>query len=803
MGIQALRLMVSVSAAIAGGCIAFHYPLAQPLAIIGFALVAVLVFFRPWCWPILIPGALPLIGLAPWTGWLSFEELDLLALATAAGGYANWAAFAPREGTRPVSKTLVALAGLMAVSLLISMFRGFADAGGFSFGWFQGYDGPMNSVRIAKSFFLALLLLPLLNHLRQQNEARLTRHLGLGLAVGLGSASLAAIWERLAFTDLLNFSSDYRSTALFWEMHVGGAALDGWLVLTLPFAIWELKTARSAARAIPAFVLVAIAAYASLTTFSRGVYLALIIALPLLAWLLHKQEKSFAATSKTTRFGALRWIISVVVLAILALFVFHGSGYRGLLALLGIVMASTAIPSAVRTTPRAKVLVAITSGGLLGVGLVALASVIPKGPYVLYAALFGLTLAALHFPARPGRRGPLPLALISFSALAVAAANVAWHWGGAGAAVGMLYALAILIALLVWAGLSAKPLWPNDIRWQATLLTVGLATCGVIAIFSGGAYMGDRFSTSEADTEHRVAHWRNTLDMLRSPSDFMFGKGLGRFPANYFFSIPDSAFPGTYKLGRQDNNGFLTITGGNHPISFGDLFRVSQRLDISVHGPFELGLRVRAKRDVTIHAEVCEKHLLYVARCVIRNVRVKATNNQWENLQIQLRGPLLGADSPYIPRLKMFSIGIESQAGVADLDDLVLTEAGSQNLLANADFSTEMRRWFFSSDRDHLPWHAKNMQLNTLFDQGLLGLVATTLLLAVALWRLNVGRYAHNALAPYITASLVGFLVVGLFDSLTDVPRVAFVYYLLILYSIAQTGSPKQKLTSAGLKGRH
>ena len=45
--------------------------------------------------------------------------------------------------------------------------------------------------------------------------------------LGLAGAALATVWERTAFTGLLNFSSDYRATALFWEMHVGGTALDG------------------------------------------------------------------------------------------------------------------------------------------------------------------------------------------------------------------------------------------------------------------------------------------------------------------------------------------------------------------------------------------------------------------------------------------------------------------------------------------------------------------------------------------------------------------------------------------------
>ena len=60
---------------------------------------------------------------------------------------------------------------------------------------------------------------------------------------GLGGAALSVLWERLAFTDLLNFSSDYRVTGLFWEMHIGGAALDGFLALTVPFVARDLVRA--------------------------------------------------------------------------------------------------------------------------------------------------------------------------------------------------------------------------------------------------------------------------------------------------------------------------------------------------------------------------------------------------------------------------------------------------------------------------------------------------------------------------------------------------------------------------------
>jgi len=39
-------------------------------------------------------------------------------------------------------------------------------------------------------------------------------------------------------------------------------------------------------------------------------------------------------------------------------------------------------------------------------------------------------------------------------------------------------------------------------------------------------------------------------------------------------------------------------------------------------------------------------------------------------------------------------------------------------------------------------------------------------------------------LSPAIAGSLLGFAVVGLFDSLLDVPRLAALYYLLVLVAL-------------------
>jgi O-antigen ligase len=91
-----------------------------------------------------------------------------------------------------------------------------------------------------------------------------------------------------------------------------------------------------------------------------------------------------------------------------------------------------------------------------------------------------------------------------------------------------------------------------------------------------------------------------------------------------------------------------------------------------------------------------------------------------------------------------------------------------------------------------MPWHAKNMAVHLLFEQGALGLAAWLLLAAAALWRVTVGAARHHALAPALAGALVGVLTVGLVDSLLDMPRVAFLTLLIMAIALAlpKSGPP-------------
>ena len=124
-----------------------------------------------------IPALLPVTGFATWSGWFAFEELDLLILGAAAGGYASLAVrtrFADEPGPEGPHFSLLTRAMLagFALSCIVATYRGIAEAGGFMFDWVGTYHSPMNTLRLAKSYAMALLLWPLLRSAWRANERR-------------------------------------------------------------------------------------------------------------------------------------------------------------------------------------------------------------------------------------------------------------------------------------------------------------------------------------------------------------------------------------------------------------------------------------------------------------------------------------------------------------------------------------------------------------------------------------------------------------------------------------------------------
>jgi hypothetical protein len=239
----------------------------------------------PRAWLVVVPAALPAASFAPWTGWIGVDEFDLLLLATLAAGYAR---LAWRDAERAPALAWPARAAVVALlaTSLIGLVRGWIDAGAAPLGWFQGYTEPLNSLRVAKSVLFVLALLPLVRAAAQAGHEAAFKRLALGVLVGAAVVVLAVLWERTAYSSLFDMTRPYRTTALFWEMHVGGAAIDAYVVLATPFVVWALWAAPNRWAWAGAALFALCWAYAGLTTFARGAYLGAAVALLVLGLLL-------------------------------------------------------------------------------------------------------------------------------------------------------------------------------------------------------------------------------------------------------------------------------------------------------------------------------------------------------------------------------------------------------------------------------------------------------------------------------------------------------------------------------------
>ena len=792
----------------AGFYLAQAYPIAPALAITAFTLWSVAVYTRPSLWLFAVPALLPVVGFASWTGWIMFEEFDLVVLGAAAGAYAN-AAWLPAErdpshrSSASLSLVSVILLALFLASSSVALWRGIAASGGWQFGLYQNYDDPMNSVRLFKSFALVLLVTPLLRFELKRSAVETMDRLAAGIMVGLAAASLFVLWERAAFTGLLDFSADYRATGPFWEMHVGGAALDGFLALSLPFALRELMRKSSPGHLVFAMGVVAAAGYACLATFSRGVYIAVPLSLGLLALLDLRQRHAFAKRVAWTVVG--KGLVLTGLLAIGAFVVFRAGGYRASLAALLVMTLALPIEAVVRKTRWPVRMLALILAAFLGAVGWIVASLIAKGPYLVFAAVFFLCIASLW----RARAGAAPrsagiatvLSLTSFFWLAIAACHVAGHWGGNGALRDCAIVMSLPVVLTLWSGAAAKPLWPAAARTQLVMAGFAAGIVACVAVFSAGAYMGGRFASTKGDLEGREAHWRAAAAMLNGPDDWLLGKGLGRFPGTFFFAAPNAEFPGGEHLNTKDGRTFLTIAGPHVKyLDFGNWFRVSQRVRPEPGARYTVLLDARVRQGIGVQLEICEKHLLYNAGCESKIVTIPHAEGQWQKIVAPLGDSGIYGSPWYAPRLAFFSIAVANPGEAIDVARVALIGPDGADLLVNGNFARHTARWFFTSDKYHLPWHVKNIALHVLFDQGAIGLSLFAALVAGALLRLVWGGAHRHPDAPFFAASLVGFIVVGAFDSLLDVPRVAFLFYLVLVASLMMRNPRSERNASRSVR---
>ncbi len=250
----------------------------QP-ALLGLLLAgqAALVWYRPPLLLVVVPAALALFDLAPWSGRFFFDEFDLLLLTSVAVVYVR---LPPSPRQTKGDKPFCALAALLGLSYAIAAARGLWPWQMPEADTFSHYYSPYNALRIAKGAIWAFLLYGLLGRMAAAGHD-VRRLFAWGLVVGLAGTVAVIVWERLAFPGLFNFTDVYRVTGPFSQMHIGGADIETYLTLSAPFLVVLLfEKHRWTTRLIGTALLVG-ATYGVMVTFSRIGYAAYAIALAL------------------------------------------------------------------------------------------------------------------------------------------------------------------------------------------------------------------------------------------------------------------------------------------------------------------------------------------------------------------------------------------------------------------------------------------------------------------------------------------------------------------------------------------
>ena len=567
-------------------------------------------------------------------------------------------------------------------------------------------------------------------------------------------------------------------------MHTGGAALDGYLALSIPFVASWLLMRQTRLRTGAAIILLALGAYAGLTTFSRGLYAAYAVAALIIAsFLINTALKK----SSVNWWRCLGGSIFAALIVYGLVDVFASSGYRGLAAALILLLAAAVL--AARTIPwkllPATLLCAIAIEIVFGAVLSFNDSStgIVKPPYLLFM------LSSLTFGAAAGARGRAasPL-LIAFCCLALSTTWVAVHWGGPKALAPIGLIVIIAVALVVWNATAGVNRWQVD-RSSLAMVAAGAVVLALVIPISGSYYASERFGSTGEDLQVRVRHWSQTLNMMeRDAQTQIFGMGLGKFPITYFWRNPSGDVPGSLRYVDEVNNRYVQLTAPQYARGYGEVLRLLQRLPIRPGTRYVLALDIRRNTDkAVLQVQICERLLLYTQNCVAAPLRLLAPDRHWQHYTVKLDSASLGAEAWPLRAPTQLEISTDGAHSSLDIDNISLREENSDSeLIHNGAFSDGNNYWFFSSDHSHLPWSIENLALNVYFELGWLGVVAFLSLLLYVFARLARQARAGNSQAAVYLAGLTGFLTVGLFGSLLDVPRVSLLFFIVLLVVLMQ-----------------
>jgi VanZ family protein len=251
----------------------FAFPSLRLLIAVVLAASCIAVWFQPRLIFAVIPAALPVFDLAPWSGRFFLDEFDVLVLTTLAVACVR----APANPRPRPDVVITIVATLLVLSFSVSTVRGLMPFTSPDFNAFNNYFSHFNALRIAKGGLWALLIWRLSRRFFAAN-VDVRQQFAWGMTAGLALTVLWVIWERAAFPGLWAFNDDYRVTGPFSATHTGGAYIDCFLAAAIPYLIVLTLRQRNWLVKMAGVGLTLASTYVLMVTYSRGGYLAFAVA---------------------------------------------------------------------------------------------------------------------------------------------------------------------------------------------------------------------------------------------------------------------------------------------------------------------------------------------------------------------------------------------------------------------------------------------------------------------------------------------------------------------------------------------
>ncbi|MBK1655687.1 hypothetical protein CKO29_13405 [Allochromatium vinosum] len=727
-------------------------PFARWPLLLGVGVYFGLLLWRPALWLILLPLLLPVLDLRPWTGRIYLDEFDAVVLVTLAV-YLLRDRYVPSFGAmRPLSRVLLVLfVGLVGLSLFRTLYPWpEADANSFA-----GYYSSFNALRVSKGLFWAVLLYPAWVVEERLDAVRARRFLLLGMSLAALAVLAVVLWERGIYSTLLfwtniytpirallDFSTPYRVTALFADMNTGGTAIDGWLLLTLPFVAAAFLSARGRLGAVlPGIALLGLL-YTSFVTFSRGVYLGVFVAMAVAFLTLAFQQR---ATLRARDIP--------------------------LVAATGLTMLGLSY-------------IAFRSGGS-----VALA-------YTLTAFLGGALAMMIPVAATWGRWRLAALAILA------AALTLLCTWTILDRNYGFLPLPAVWQAMLcippavligVWIG--RRLAGRLALQQSGMILTVFTGILFLLTLSLFGYRMDTRLETVAQDLQHRLEHWRTAISIMdRDPGTRLLGQGVGRFPQTYYLMHQNPAAVAGFRIEDDGARRSLRLYGGPN-------IRIGQRLSLEPRQTYKLSLSIKTDEDpnpIQLELRICHRHLVpaneWNPTCATLNQRIQPNGSDWTRIDQTFDSKGLGSFKGAQEGWLTLEIANRSAGRWIDIDAISILDAAGTERIDNGDFARGFDRWFLYSDFDHLPWHIKNLWLHVYFELGVVGLVLFSLIALAALTKTARSAAGMDPFASALLVSLAGFYAVGVFGTIIDSPRVGTLFWLTTLLALGHTSIARPAL---------